>query len=177
MRVFIFFCVFVLFVQNGFAQSTNLLIKEIKIKKKAIDAFTKTADFQSIRFQDESGQETVLVIYMNNQLPVKLSVTNSVSSGKDQKTFYFDEIGCFYVEAFQTTFQRTPRWEEAKSQELGEIERNVSVEKIEKNYFYFKEGKLIEWSSDPSISKTPDSFIKMEAQLIEEAEDLQTRLK
>lgn len=179
MKIFISLFFLVWLAPNGFSQFTDPLIKEIETTKMAIDVFTKTANFLSTRFQDESGEKFELVVYTDGELSVKFLTLNSLSTGKEEKAFYFNEGSLIYVEVIQTTFQRTPRWEEAKSQELGEAERKVSIEKTEKNYFYFKKDTLIEWSSDSPISKKDkdDSFRKMESQLIQEAKTLASKFR
>lgn len=176
MRRLLFFYFLLLQIAIGFSQSMNQTIEEIQIQSKAINDFTETADFRSIQWQDESGQGLKLVFYIKDQLPVKLTVMNVFSLGKEEKKFYFSGRNVIYVTVERTTFQKIPRWEEAKSQELSESERASSVKKVEKNYFYFIGGKLLKWSSENLPLKKCD-YKKMEARLIEEASKWVSKLK
>lgn len=169
------FCLLVLISTIGFAQSSIEQIEKIQKQTKAIDEFAWTADFRSIQFQDENGQELELLIYTDNDRPIKLSIVGKNETSKEQKIFYFDEQGLIHVISSQTTYKRAPRWEEAKSNELGEAEfRDANTVKIKKGYFYFENWKLIEWVSD---ARKYDSYEKTEMELINEARGLLRKLK
>ena len=173
MRAFSFFYFIVLIVSSGFAQSGEVLIDQIQKKYQAIDEFSKTANFRSERFQDEASQEYELVIYAADERPLMLEVKLGNDVQMEEKTYYFDESELIFIKKRKTTFPRLPRWEEAKSEELGEEEKRAAgSRKVEINHFYFREGEMIRWISDSSILEKDDEFWEMEESLIQEVLNL-----
>ena len=77
----------------------------------------------------------------------------------------------------KTTFPRPPRWEEAKSEELGEEEkRAANSQTIKIDHFYFNAGAMIQWTSGFSVLEKNDVFWIMEKNLIQEVENLLVRI-
>ncbi len=175
---FLILCCFCLFhLSDVFCQSKTRVIGEIKKRCSEIDATTEEADFRSISFQDEGSLELEAVIYMDGQLPIKLITINTLDTGKEEKFFYFDKMGLMYVSVENTTFQRIPRWEEAKSQELGEAEfRDANSVKVDKHNFYFQNHKLIHWISESPNSQKDEVIIKIGIELLQEVENLMNRI-
>lgn len=177
MRVFAFFYYVILLSSSALAQSGDVLVKQIQKKYQAIDLFSKTANFRSEHFQDEASKEFELVIFTANEQPLKLQVKLGNDLEMAEKAYYFDGPELIFIKKRKTTFPRPPRWEEAKSEELGEEEkRAANSRKIEIDHFYFKSGEMIQWTSGSSILEMDNAFWVMEKNLIQEVENLLLRI-
>ena len=177
MRAFAFVYFIVLIVSSGFAQSSEEFIDRIQKKYQTIDEFSKTANFRSVRFRDEASKESELVIFTANEQPLKLQIKLGNDLETEEKTYYFDGSELIFIKKRKTTFPRLPRWEEAKSEELGEEEkRAANKRKIETDHFYFRAGEMIQWRSDSFILEKDDAFWAMEEDLIQEVKSLLMRI-
>ena len=85
MRFFAFFILSCFLPPARLPNLGKYLLHKFKKKYKAIDLFSKTANFQSIHFQDEASKAYELVNFTVDERPLKLKVKLGNDSERDER--------------------------------------------------------------------------------------------
>lgn len=104
----------------------------------------------------EPNQKVNLTAYFQSNEPVKLISKKTVGLVTTINEYYLKNQEVFFLRETVNTAQDNPRWEHAKSNDLGQEERQrASIETSTSTTFYFQNGSIfytdLESETDPNL--------------------------